>query len=110
MTSSAHAWRRQATTYEAATTPGLWKHTWRPIQFALIVDDFGVEYIGKQHAKHPARVLEQHHEITQDWEGKKFAGVNLQWNYAKNHSERTCRLSMNHYIADLLIKLGHPIP
>ena len=28
--------------YEAATTPGLWKHTWRPIQFALIVDDFGV--------------------------------------------------------------------
>ena len=74
------------------------------------MDDFGVEYVGEQHAKHLARVLEQHHEITQDWEGKKFAGVNLQWNYAKKHSECTCRLSMNHYIADLLIKLGHPIP
>ena len=44
--------------YEAATTPGLWKHTWRPIQFALIVDDFGVEYVGEQHANHLARVLE----------------------------------------------------
>ena len=32
--------------YEAATTPGLWKHTWRPIQFCLIVDDFGIEYVG----------------------------------------------------------------
>ena len=31
---------------EAATTPGLWKHTWLPIKFFLIVDDFGIEYIG----------------------------------------------------------------
>ena len=27
---------------EAATTPGLWKHTSRPIQFLLIVDYFGI--------------------------------------------------------------------
>jgi len=33
--------------YEAAATPGLWRHKWRPIQFVLIVDDFGVEYVGK---------------------------------------------------------------
>jgi hypothetical protein len=26
--------------YKAATTPGLWRHKWRPIMFALIVDDF----------------------------------------------------------------------
>jgi hypothetical protein len=29
--------------YEADSTPGLWHHKWRPIQFCLIVDDFGVE-------------------------------------------------------------------
>ena len=29
--------------YEARTTPGLWIHKWRPIQFCLLVDDFGVE-------------------------------------------------------------------
>ena len=96
--------------YEAATTPGLWKHTWRPIQFTLIVDDFGVEYVGKKHADHLAGVLQQHHEITQDWDGKKFAGIDLDWNYAKKHKDRTCRLSMKNYIADLLIKLGHPMP
>ena len=53
-------------------TPGLWWHTCRPIQFLLIVDDFGVEYIGKQHAEHLENVLKKYHEISQDWEGKKF--------------------------------------
>ena len=28
--------------YEAATTHGLWRHKWRPIQFSLLVDDFGI--------------------------------------------------------------------
>ena len=27
-------------------TMGLWKHKWRPISFMLVVDDFGVKYIG----------------------------------------------------------------
>ena len=42
---------------EAITTPGLWRHKWRPIQFCLVVDDFGVEYVGKQHANHLATIL-----------------------------------------------------
>jgi hypothetical protein len=92
--------------YEAATTPGLWKHRWRPIQFCLIVDDFGVEYVGREHAEHLASILKQYHEITEDWEGKKFAGVDLQWDYAK----RSVRLTMEGYIRDLLIKYGHPAP
>ena len=33
--------------YEAATTPGLWCHKWSPIQFVLLVYDFGIEYVGK---------------------------------------------------------------
>jgi len=28
-------------------TPGLFVHTSKPIMFALIVDDFGVQYVGK---------------------------------------------------------------
>ena len=43
--------------YEARTTPCLWRHIWRPIQLCLIADDFGVEYVGKQHADHLATVL-----------------------------------------------------
>ena len=32
--------------YECATTPVLWRHQWSPITFVLLVDDFGVEYVG----------------------------------------------------------------
>ena len=28
-------------------TPGFWKHDTRPINFTLIVNDFGVKYVGK---------------------------------------------------------------
>ena len=56
--------------YETATTPGLWCHKWRSIQFVLIVDDFGIEYVRKQDADNLASVLKNHHYISQDWEGK----------------------------------------
>jgi hypothetical protein len=36
--------------FEVPNTPGLWRHIWRPIQFTLVVDDFGVKYVGKEHA------------------------------------------------------------
>ena len=33
--------------FEVEHTPGLWQHVTRPIQFSLVVDDFGVKYVGK---------------------------------------------------------------
>ena len=96
--------------YEAVSTPGLWRHVWRPVQFILIVDDFAVEYVGKKHAQHLADTLKQYHKISEDWEGKRFAGINLKWNYAKVHRNRSCKLSMNDYIKELLLHLGHPMP
>ena len=38
-------------------TPGLWTHSTRPIAFALVVDDFGVKYVGEEHAKHFLDIL-----------------------------------------------------
>ena len=46
----------------------------------LLVDNFGIEYVGKEHALHLLKTLEKNYEITTDWEGKKFAGINLSWN------------------------------
>ena len=46
--------------YNVATTPGLWLHKWRPIIFVLIVDDFGIKYVRKQHALHLLKILDQH--------------------------------------------------
>jgi hypothetical protein len=31
---------------------GLWKHDTRPISFSLVVDDFVVKYVGREHAEH----------------------------------------------------------
>jgi hypothetical protein len=33
-------------------THGLWTHDTRPISFSLVVDDFGVNYVAREHAKH----------------------------------------------------------
>ena len=96
--------------FELSTTPGLWRQKRRPIQFMLIVDSFGVEYVGRKHTQHLAIVLKKYHEISEDWESKTFAGINLIWDYTQTHSVRTCRLSMKRYIAKLLFKVGHKLP
>jgi hypothetical protein len=33
-------------------THGLWTHDTHPISFLLVVDDFGVKYVGREHAEH----------------------------------------------------------
>jgi hypothetical protein len=50
-------------------TPGYWKHEWRPISFALVVDDFGVKYIRKEHVHHLIKTLKSDYEIEVEWEG-----------------------------------------
>jgi hypothetical protein len=68
--------------YEVTHTPGLWKHVTRSIQFSLVVDDFGIKYIGEEHAQHLIDVLQQHYALDIDWSGTLYCGVMLTWNYA----------------------------
>ena len=65
--------------YQCPLTPGLWGHTWRPIIFCLLVDDFGVEYVGKQHDIHLRQALAKHYELTENWKGDLYSGINLEW-------------------------------
>ena len=44
---------------QSKRVPGLCKHDWRPIQFTLVVDNFGVKYVGKEHALHLKQTLEE---------------------------------------------------
>ena len=92
--------------FQSDTTPGLWRHKWSPISFVLIVDNFGLQYVGQCHADHLLHALQQHYTVTMDWTGSKFAGIDLAWNY----DNCICRLSMRDYIANLLLKYGHPKP
>ena len=68
---------------QSPLTPGLWTHAWRPITFSLCVDDFGIKYVGERHARHLRKILQEHYEILEDWEGTMFAGIDLKWYYIK---------------------------
>jgi hypothetical protein len=87
-------------------TAGLYKHRTRPITFSLCVDDFGVKYVGKEHAQHLESVLRQKNRITTDWTGSLYVGLTLNWNY----KSRTVDLSMPGYVAKALERFQHPLP
>jgi hypothetical protein len=89
--------------YQARQTPGLWLHKTRPIAFSLIVDDFAVKYVGKQHADHLLDTLLRSYELKSDWEGKVYSGMSLKWDY-KN---RTSDISMPRYVSNFLSKFQH---
>ena len=61
--------------------PAFWKHKGIPICFTLVVDDFGVKYVGKEHARQLISVLKEHYEISEDWEGKKYVRLTFDWGY-----------------------------
>jgi hypothetical protein len=64
--------------YEAASTSGLRCHKWRPIQFCLIVDDFGVEYMGLEHFNYLLDVFKKFHGMQYNMAGNKFAGMDIE--------------------------------
>ncbi len=53
---------------QSPLTPGLWWHDFRPISFTLCVDDFGIKYIGCEHAKHLASILSKHYRCLHYWD------------------------------------------
>ena len=80
-------------------TPGLCKHHTKPIQFALVVDDFGIKYKNKQDAQDLINALEINYEaVSVDWDGELFWGIKLEWDY----QNRTVDLSMPGYITKLI--------
>jgi hypothetical protein len=52
--------------YPSRHTPGLWLHKTRPISFTLVVEDFAVKYVSKQHAEHLRNILLRTYELTTD--------------------------------------------
>jgi hypothetical protein len=47
-------------------THGLWTHDTRPISFSLVVDDFGVKYVGPEHAEHLMAYIKKNYNISSD--------------------------------------------
>ncbi len=62
---------------KAASTPGLWCHKWRPLQFCLIMDYFGVEYVGIEHFNYLLELLKKFHGVQFNMAGNKLAGISI---------------------------------
>ena len=50
--------------------PGLWRHVTRTIQLILVLDDFGVKYVGQEHSEHITKTIKKNYEVSEYWEGK----------------------------------------
>jgi len=93
--------------YECVNTPGLWYHVSRPISFTLVVDDFGVKYVGKEHADHLiASIRSTYKKLTEDWTGSLYCGISIEWDYVG----RTVDISMPGYITKKLQEYKHLLP
>jgi hypothetical protein len=87
-------------------THGLWTHDTCPISFLLVVDDFGVKYVGREHTEHLMTCIKKNYNISSDWNGTAYCGLTLDWKY----KDRTVDLSMPGYIKAALHKYQHPAP
>ena len=68
-----------------------------------MVDDFGVKYVGEEHALHLKDTLEQNYKVTTDWTGNRYIGITLDWDYKR----RQVHLSMPGYVAKALKQFQH---
>jgi hypothetical protein len=66
---------------QSPITPGLWCHDFCPISFTLCINGFGIKYVGCEHAKHLATILNEHYKCLQDWNGQQCLGMNIDWDY-----------------------------
>jgi hypothetical protein len=87
-------------------TPCLFTHRTRPIQFALIVDDFGIKYTSRNDADHLLAALRELYPIKVNWDGDKFIGYTLVWDY----TNRKVHLSMPGYIKKALHRFAVVTP
>jgi hypothetical protein len=92
--------------FQNKAVPGLWTHDSRPISFTLVVDDFGIKYIGKEHALHLLNILKEHYEIAVDWTGNKFIELTMDWDYPS----QKVNISMPGCIQKALTRFGHKRP
>ncbi len=67
------------------------------------MDDFGVKYVGKEHAQHLKNTFEEHYKLTCDWTGTQYIGITLDWDYNKQQ----VHLSMPNYVKKAVQQFQH---
>jgi hypothetical protein len=78
--------------------------------FALIVNDFAIQYVGDAHLDHLCQAFKKHYEVAEEINGTHFAGMTLKWNYSPIHAKCSCRLSIPGYILNVCTRYKHFMP
>jgi hypothetical protein len=99
-------WLNEHRYQQSQVTPGLWKHLLRPISFTLCADNFGVKYVGREHVEHLLQALNMHYKCSQDWGGKKYLGMDIDWDY----KQRKVHVLMLEYVPKALMRFQHKAP
>jgi hypothetical protein len=48
------------------------------------MDDFGVMYVGIEHANHPLHTLNKHYETLHDWKGEHYLELTITWDFPQH--------------------------
>ena len=72
-------------------SPNIWVHESRDTNVFLCVDDFGVKYTSKADVQYLINALQENYDITIDWSGQVFCGLDLEWNYAQGYVDNIMR-------------------
>ncbi len=72
----------------------------------LVVDDFGVKYVGEENAQHLLDTVRQFYKCSCNWDGNRYCGLTIKWdcNGQKVH------LSMPNYGNKALARFQHTPP
>ena len=84
----------------------LWTHTTRLISFTLVVDNFGVKYVGGRHLDHLINALRDQYKITFDLTGNSYLGLTIDWKYAQGYVD----ISIPDYVRKALHEFQHLEP
>ncbi len=91
---------------QSKAMPGLWTHEWHPITVSLVVDNFGVKYIGEKHAQHLLQMVQTYYTCSFKKEGERYCGLTIKWDYVG----KKVHLSMPSYVKKVLKHFQHPPP
>ena len=72
---------------------------------SLVVDNFGVKYVGKDHGIHLKNTIEENYNATTEWDGRRYIGITLDWYYKR----RQVNLSVPNYVTKYLKQLKHKL-
>jgi hypothetical protein len=91
---------------QSQLTPGLWKHDTHPISFSLVVDDFGIKYVGEKNTQHLLDTVRQCYKCSCEWKGEQSYRLTIKWDY----KGKKVHVLMPGYVTKALTYFWHPPP